>query len=422
MSVIRRFAACAFLSVVSAATAFASPPTIPAAPDHPSLIAFRVGKVITMDDQERVINNAIVLVRDGKIERVGHARDVEIPEEAMVVEHAQAWLVPGFVELHNHTAGSLSDLNDLVYLTNPGLRSLETVVPETSNVRLARAGGVTTALLIPGSGTNMTGFGTIVKFAGPRVADMVVQSPGSLKVAQAGNPERYWFGVGRSMMNYNTRRTLALAEEYHQSWLAFERGEVSTEPRFNPIYDEFRGLFALEFIASVHTQMYQVVMTTVDMLAGRFGLNTVLDHSTFDAWKTAPLVIEAGNVRTVCGPRTFFLDNTQRKVHGIAARWYQGGVKEVGINTDAPVIPQEELTYQVAMNVYYGLKPSVGLSTITRATAAALQMEDRIGSIEPGKDADFGIWTGDPIDPRSWCLMTVINGRIFHDAATNRVF
>jgi len=408
---------CAFLhGVVEAAPPVADPSS------QPSVIALRVGKVVTMDADNRVINNAIVVVRDGRIESVGRARDIEVPDDALLIEHPDAWLVPGLVELHNHTAGSLSDLNDLVYLTNPGLRSLETVVPETANVRRARAGGVTTALLIPGSGTNLTGFGTIVKFAGPTVGDMVVQSPGSLKVAQAGNPERYWFGVGRTMMNYNTRRTLALAEEYHEAWSSYERGESTQSPVFNPIYDEFRGLFTGEVIASVHTQMYQVVMTTVDMLAGRFGFNTVLDHSTFDAWKTAPLVLEAGNVRTICGPRTFFLDNTQRKVHGIAARWYQGGVTDLGINTDAPVIPQEELTYQAAMNVYYGLKPSVALGTVTRAGAEALQMEDRIGSIEVGKDADIGIWTGDPIDPRSWCLMTIVNGIVYYEAAKGRVF
>lgn len=390
--------------------------------DDGTTIAFRVGKVITMDDEERVINNAVVLVQNGRIAQVGRARAVEIPAGSRVIEQPQAWLVPGLVELHNHTAGALGDLNDLVYLANPGLRSLETVVPESPNVKRARAGGVTTALLIPGSGTNITGFGTIVKFSGPTVDDMVVQSPGSLKVAQAGNPERYWFGVGRTMMNYNTRRTLEGAKAYHDAWVRFESGESAERPRFNPIYEDFRGLFTWDMIASVHTQQYQVVMTTVDMLANRLGLFTVLDHSTFDAWKTAPLVLEAGHVMTICGPRAFYLDPTQRRFNGIAARWWQGGVRDLGINTDAPVIPQEELTYQAAMGVYYGWKPYEALKGITRIGARALRIESRVGSIEVGKDADFGLWTGDPIDPRSQCLMTVIDGRVHYDAAVQRVF
>ena len=110
----------------------------------------------------------------------------------------------------------------MVYLTNPGLRTLDAVNPESDDVKMARSGGVTTALLIPGSGTNMSGFGTIVKFAGRTVDEMVLKSPGSLKIAQAGNPERYWYGVGRSFMNYNTRQTLQKALAYHRAWEAFE--------------------------------------------------------------------------------------------------------------------------------------------------------------------------------------------------------
>lgn len=397
----------------------------PAAPeDTRGVTVYRVGKVITMDDNDRVVNNAVVVVDGSAITAIERARDYEVPDDATVIEMPQAWLVPGLVELHNHTAGSLGDLNDLVYLTNPGLRTLETISPETENVKRARAGGVTSALLIPGSGTNLTGFGTIVKFDGPTVEDMVLRSPGSLKIAQAGNPERYWYGVGRTLMNYNTRRTLEQARQYHESWLAWERGESDEQPLFDPIYDDFRGLFQRDYIASVHTQIYQVVMTTIDMLADNFGLRTVIAHGTFDAWKTAPLLLEIGqeNMQAVVGPRQFFFDNTQRKVHGIAARWAQGGITQLGVNTDAPVIPEEELSFQAAMACWYGWKPYEALKGVTKVPADAMRIGDQTGSIEVGKDADFGLWTGDPIDPRSTCLKTVINGRIVYDADEERIF
>lgn len=412
---------------LSVSAALAAAIVMPALADENAeddLVAFRVGKVVTLDDEDRVVNNAVVLARNGRIEAIERARDFEIPDNARVIEHPDAWMTPGLVELHNHTAGSLGDLNDLVYLTNPGLSTLEAVAPETDNVKRARAGGVTTALLIPGSGTNLTGFGTIVKFDGPSVDDMVQRSPGSLKIAQAGNPERYWYGVGRTLMNYNTRRTLEQALEYHQAWEAWENGESEDKPLFDPIYDGFRGLFEREYIASVHTQMYQVVMTTIRMLAEELGIHTVIAHGTFDAWKVAPLVLEAGldNIQAVVGPRQFYFDNTQRKVHGIAARWWQGGVTELGINTDAPVIPQEELSYQAAMACWYGWKPYEALKGVTRVPAEAMLMGDRTGTIEVGKDADFGIWTGDPIDPRSSCLKTIIEGRVVYDADEDRLF
>lgn len=385
--------------------------------DAARVTVYRVGKVLTMNAADAVINNAVVVVRDAKIEAVGKASEISIPDGAAVVEMPDCWLVPGFVEAHNHTAGGLGDLNDMVYLTNPGLRTLDTVVPESEDVKQARSGGVTSALLIPGSGTNMAGFGTLVKFAGATVDEMVIKAPGSIKVAQAGNPERYWYGVGRMMMNYNTRRTLQQALAYHELWNDFEGGKTSTKPAYDPLFEDFRGLFARKYVASVHTQIYQVVMTTLDMLAVKFKIRTVLDHSTFDAWKLAGVVKEIGedNVWTICGPRAFFLDNTCRSMRGISWSWYSNGLRKVGTNTDAPVIPEEQLPFQAAMGCYFGLPRYAAIKSITRIPAEALMIEDRVGSIEPGKDADFGIWTGDPIDPRSSCRMTVINGKLEHD-------
>jgi len=378
--------------------------------------AYRVGKVITMNEKDEVINNAVLIVRDGKVAQIGKASQVTIPEGAAVIEMLTCWLVPGFVELHNHSAGASTDLHDYVYLTNPDLRTLESVNPGTENFKLARAGGVTTALLISGSGTNMSGLGTAIKFADGQMDDVVLKFPASIKIAQAGNPERYWFRVGRSFMNYNLRQTLQAARDYHQKWLDFESGKVKEQPLFDPIYDPFRGLFRGEFIASMHTQQYQVVMMTLMLVKGQFGIKTVLDHSTFDGYKNATLVIEGQDVITINGPRQLYFDGTQRRIFGNAHRWWQGGIPKLGINTDSPVIPQEELSYQAAMACYYGWKTYEAIRGLTRIGAEALLLEDRIGSLSPGMDADFCIWSGDPIDPRSTCWIAVIDGKVARDA------
>jgi imidazolonepropionase-like amidohydrolase len=385
--------------------------------------AFRVGKVVTMDGDDRVINNAIVIVTDGKITAVGRSRDVEVPPGATVIEKPQLWLVPGMVECHNHTGGSSPDLHDYIYLTNPGLRTLEAIVPDGVEMERARAGGVTTVLTIPGSGNNMSGFGTILKTAGTgSVEEAVLKAPGSLKIAQAGNPERYFYGVGRSFMNFNTRQTLRKAMEYHKARTAWEQGELAAEPPKDLHWEEFRALFRRETVASIHTQMYQVLMTTVKMVAGEFGIRTVLDHSTFDAWKVARLVNEDQSIYTINGPRQLHFDRTQRRIMGNAARWWQGGVRQLGINTDSPVVPQEELFYQASMACYYGWTPYEALKGVTRIPAEALMMDHRLGSITVGLDADFCLWTGDPIDPRSSCEMTVIDGHVTYDANGKRVF
>jgi imidazolonepropionase-like amidohydrolase len=384
-------------------------------------LAIRAGKVVTMDASDTVINNATVLIRDGKIERVGKRSEVEIPAEYTVVDAEDKWLVPGLVDCHNHTAGSLMDLNDMVYLTNPGLRTIDTIVPESYLMKMARAGGVTNVLLIPGSGTNMSGFGTVTRTGGKTVDEMVRRAPGSLKIAQAGNPEWYWYGVGRTFMNYNTRQTLEKAQEYHKKWEAYESGQSTERPQYDPIFDDFRGLFKREYPVSVHTQIYQVVMTTIDMLAHKFKFRTVIDHGTFDGFKTAPLV-EGTDVYTMNGPRQYWFDRSERRMQGNAARWWQGGQKKLGVNTDAPVVPEEELSYQAAMACWYGWRPYEALKGITRIAAEALMIEEHTGSIEAGKDADVVLWTGDPIDPRSSAEMTIVSGEIVYDAKEKRRF
>ena len=385
--------------------------------DAGDVLVVYAGKVTTMDGDDRVINNAVVVVQDGRIIEVRKAKGFEEPEGAEVIDARDSWLVPGIVELHNHTAGALRDLNDSVYLTNPGLRTLEIVAPETEEVRRAQVGGVTAAMLIPGSGTNMSGFGTLVKMGGSSVDEVVMKAPGSIKIAQAGNPEGYWYGVGRSFMNYNTRQTLEEAKAYHEAWLAYENGETEEKPDYSIVFDDFRGLFAREYPATVHTQAYQLVMTTIDMLANKLGISVVLDHSTIGAFRTAQLVAEAGeeNVITMVGPRALYFDRLDRRIFGEVARWDLGGVTRLGINTDAPVVPQEELTNQAALAVWLGWDPYKALRGLTIVGAEASMAEDRIGSVEEGKDADFCIWTGNPVDPTSWVKMTIVNGKVVYD-------
>lgn len=391
------------------------------ATEHPTPMAFRVAKIVTMDSTDRVINNAVILIREGKIEALGRAREIDVPPGYEVVSAPELWLVPGLVDCHNHSVAA-GGINDMVYLTNPGLRTMDLIEPESPNLERARAGGVTTVLTIPGSGTNMSGFGTIAKLAGSTPEEQIIAAPGSLKIAQAGNPENYWFRPGRTYQNYNIRQTLEKARAYAQEWERYEAGERARAPEFDPIFEDFRGLFARQFVVSVHTQGYQLMMTTLDMLSDKLGLRVLLDHCTFNGFLTAPLVRERDDVYAINGPRQFWFERRQRRLVGHAAAWWAGGVRRLGLNTDAPVIPQEELVTQAAAACYFGWEPYPALAGMTRVPARALGVEDRVGSIEVGKDADFGLWTGDPVDPRSSCEIMVISGRVEYRASEGRRF
>jgi imidazolonepropionase-like amidohydrolase len=388
----------------------------PVAPVEPGCFALVGGRVFTMAGPS--IERGVVLMRDGKIEQTGAVGELAVPAGYRVVDTTGQRVIPGFIELHNHTA--CSDLHDIVYQVNPELRVLDNIEMDSPEMRIARAGGVTTVLSIPGSGTNMGGFGAIVKTFGETPQEVLVRFPGALKIAQAGNPERGNgdLGAGRIGMNWMIRNVLVEGRAYHEAWCAYEEGKTKTQPTKDPRYEYLRGLYRGEYPVAVHTQIFQVVQSTLRMLARDLKLKVVIDHGEFDGFINARLAIE-NNVSAACGPRVFWLSQNDGRFFGLAASWYWLGVSDdhIGVNTDSPVVPQEELSFQAAMAIRHGLPEGVALKGLTINAARFLCLEKRLGSLETGKDADLAIWTGDPFDPRSRVLMTFVNGKVAYDAA-----
>lgn len=378
------------------------------------------GTVHTMDGP--VLHDGVVVTRGKKIVAVGSREEVEIPKDAEVISAAGMIVTPGFVELHNHTAAS--DLNDTVYQINPEMRVLDNIRVKTPEMRIAVAGGITTMLTIPGSGTNMSGWGVITKTWGETPADVLVRFPGALKIAQAGNPERGAgdLGSGRMGMNWLIRNVLAEGLAYHRTWTKWEKTKKGPPPEKVLRYEYLRGLFRREYPIAVHTQQMQVVQSTMRILVDEYKLDVVVDHGTFDGYLNAP-EMQRRDLPIANGPRQVFFDRRQNKVVGNAAAWHWLGIDadSLTVNTDAPVIPQEELPFQGAMAIRYGLPHEVCLRGCTINGARMLHIDDRVGSLTPGKDADVVIWTGDPFDPRHRTQVVLVNGEVAYDAARDGI-
>lgn len=376
-----------------------------------------------------VVDHPLVLVKDGKIEAVRPARGAPIPAGYEVVDCGQKWLVPGFIDLHCHIAGKsffVNDINDMVYMTNPELHASAAVQPGNPNLLRGVAGGVTSVLFIPGSGTNMGGQGVLLKTGLDTYEEMQIRNPGSLKLAQAGNPERWAIGVGRSLMNWNTRNTFRRGLAYAKQWKDFEESK-GEKPERNIQWDVFRDLLAKRTQVSTHTQMYQVVQMTLTMVRQEFGLDVYIDHGEFAGMRAAKQAQDLG-VPAILGPRE--LDGTiwqlspgsDGKYMGIAAGYQQAGHKMIGFNTDSPIVPEEELPVQATVSVHYGFDNSQmdavrGLTIVPALTAGIAQ---RVGSLAPGKDADILVVTGDPIDPRNVVEKVFIEGRRVYDAGREK--
>ncbi len=393
--------------------------------------AFRCARILPVTSEP--IEDGVVLTRNGKIVAYGKADEIAVPDGFEVMDLGDTWCVPGLVELHCHIAADGFDLNDTVHQTNPEMRTLDLITMGHQQMVDARAGGVTTVLYIPGSGSNMGGFGTLTKTWGRNPQEALIRFPGCLKVAQAGNPERRSgdLGLGPMGMNEGLRLTFEQGKAYHEEWVAWEKGE-GPKPEKKANLELLRGLFRHEYPVAVHTQIYQVAQQTIRQLRLELGLWTVIVHGTFDAYRLSEFAQVSG-VPIANGPRQYHFDSgrgwgsgsgAESSFVGLADAWYSGGqhgwqepVKGVGIdgiavNTDSPVVAQEELTLQCAMAVRLGLPDAVGLRALTINPARFMRIDDRVGSIEVGKDADMAFWSGDPIDPRSHVRMTVINGNV----------
>ena len=384
--------------------------------------ALRASKVLTAElDGPGFIDDGIVVVEDGRIAAVGPRGEVELPDGIELIDVGDRWLMPGLVDLHSHVGGTF-DINDMVYQVNPGLRVSVAVRPGNASLERALAGGVTTVLFIPGSGTNIGGQGILLKTGLDTFEEMRIREPGSLKIAQGDNPTRWAYQMGRSLMCYHIRSTLQKGRAHFERWRAHEE-DGAPKPRVDLQLEVFRPLFARTTQVSTHTQYYQLVLTTITLMAGEFGLDTYIDHGTFDGYRTAPLTKEHG-VSAIIGPRQINTDRSRYpndrdgSIVGCAGEYQQRGTPLVGFNTDAPVVPQEELFLQSAMGARYGFDNSrlgaVRGCTIVPALTAGIA--DRVGSIEPGKDADLVVVSGDPSDPRSAVERVFIEGRTVYDA------
>lgn len=393
-------------------------------------LAIRCSKAITSAlEGPAVINHALVLVRDGQIEAVRPDREGAVPSDYHLRDVGDAWVIPGLVDLHSHIGGSF-DINGAVYQANPGLRVSTAIIPENASLMRALAGGVTSALVIPGSATTVGGQGILIKTGLDNYAGMVIRDPGALKVAQADNPKRWGWRMGRLFLNWHIRDTLRRGLAYARRLRAYEEGR-GPALAINPQFDVFVDLEAKHTQVATHTQVHQVVHATLSIIREEMGLDVYIDHGSFDGYLAAERA-EALGVPAILGPRSICTQNKGRGIDcdgrfvGMASEYQKRGHSAIGFNTDAPVMPGEELSLQAAMGVHYGFDDSeMGtVRGLTIVPAMAAGIDRRVGSLEKGKDADLVVITGHPADPRSAVELVWIEGQLVYDAevAERRAF
>ncbi|CCH27895.1 amidohydrolase [Actinosynnema sp. NPDC047251] len=375
-------------------------------------VAITGGHVVPVSGEP--IENGTVLVQDGKIVAVG--ADVTVPDGVPVVDAAGGWVLPGFVEAHGHLgvheegegwAGQ--DTNEMTDPNGARLKALDAINPADIGFADALSGGVTTAVIKPGSGNVIGGQTVAVKCWGRTVDEMLLRDPVSVKSALGENPKRVY---GDQKKLPSTRQGVA----------AVIRDAFTKAQDYAARKAAAEGLFDRDNTMEVLTKVLDGTLpwcqhchraddiATALRLADEFGYRLVVNHGT-EGHLIADLLADK-NIPVVVGP----LFTTRSKVElrqrtlrtpGVLAR---AGV-EIAITTDHPVVPINFLVHQATLAVKEGLDRDVALRSITTNPARMMGLDDRVGSLAPGLDGDVVIWSGDPLDVMSRALRVFVEGR-----------
>lgn len=392
--------------------------------------AIEAGKIVTMksvgDDIRKVevINHGVVLIRDGKIEALGRANDVTVPADYTIIDASDQWVMPGIVEAHTHI-GTEGGFNDMLMPLNPELRLGDGVNPEDFPLSQAVTGGVTTVHTMPGSGTNLGGFTVIIKTVGTCPEDMIVREPGAMKATQAFNPERRQGDLGQSRMGmaWMLRQIIAKAKAYSDAWADYEHGAIDEKPKLRLEWENMRQVFEGKIPTIIHTYEGWGVMETIRLFHDENALKTIPTHTAGGGYTVGHEAGRRDKVHINIGPRLqefSWRGRSDGAMRGMGAEYSSRGVENLSINTDAVgwshwIAPEEELSFQAAMSARMGLDEMLAMKGITINSARALGIDDRVGSLEVGKDADVVIKKGSLLDVTCPVDLVLIDGRVVYE-------
>ncbi len=417
---------CAVLPLILAVPHFA-----PAA-DEAETFAYRGAKILTAAGQ--TYEPGTLVIAGGKIQAVGLDEEVSIPEDARVVDASGKVIIPGLVDTHSHLGLSSrpavsgnSDGNESTGPVQSIVRALDAINPFDPGLRMANAGGVTTANVMPGSGNVIGGQTVYVKLRGHTAEEMWIASKdvyGGLKMANGENPKRSY---GRRGKAPGTRMKVAAlqraaffrAKQYMAKWDAYRKklasGEDLSPPdvdiSLEPLVEVLQGKRTVHF----HTHRADDILTVL-RLKQEFGFDLLIQHGT-ESYKVYDEIAKMNvpvsmTVIDSPGGKAEVVD----LIEECGAELAQAGIK-VLVNTDDPITESRFLLRTTAITVRGGLSEELALKSITLYPAQVMRLDDRVGSLEPGKDADFVVLSGEPFSIYTRVLQTFIDGKKVFDLA-----
>ncbi|WP_203757790.1 amidohydrolase [Cellulomonas chitinilytica] len=382
----------------------------------PHVVAITGGHVVPVSSAP--IDGGTVVVTDGRITAVG--ADVAVPSGAHVIDATGRWVLPGFVEAHGHVgiheesqgwAGD--DTNEMTTPNTAGVRAVDAVNIEDEGFRDALAGGITSVVVKPGSGNPIGGQSVAMKTWGGRTVDeQVISASVSVKSALGENPKRV-YGDRKQLPSTRLGTAFVIRDAFGRA-RHYAAGRAAAVAEGKPFAPDLH-LEALvrvldgELVWDQHTHRHDDIATAL-RLADEFGYRLVVNHGT-EAHKIADVLAER-DVPVIFGPLFTSRSKVELRDRAIAnlATLAAAGVR-VAITTDHPVVPIHFLVHQATLAVRDGLPRQTALEALTTNPASFFDLDGRIGALEPGRDGDVVVWSGDPLDIDSRAEHVLIEGR-----------
>lgn len=379
------------------------------------------GKIFTMEENMGVIERGYIRTRGKRIEDIGDMSSFLLQgNDNRILDVNGAWVLPGLIDPHSHIGiteekiGIIGDdCNEGTNPVTPSLRAIDAVNPMDSAFHDAIAAGITSVMVGPGSANVVGGQFVFMKTQGRCIDNMVVKFPAAMKVAFGENPKTVYgdkdeYPATRMGIAALLRKTLFEAKQYQK------KKECGKSEQEDFEMETWLPVLKKEIPLKAHAHRADDILTAI-RIAKEFDVDITIDHCT-EGHLIANLIAASG-YPVIVGPD--LTSRSKLEVQNMSFKTYEilhrAGIL-FSVTTDHPVSMIQYLPLCAGLAVKHGLPVEEGLKALTINAARICRVDDRVGSLKAGKDADIAIFTGNPMEVFTETLYTIIDGKVVYEA------
>lgn len=366
------------------------------------------------------IENGRVLIQNGRIAAIG--TDIDVSGCSSIIDAKGRIVTPGIIDAHTHAGLSEigigwegNDVNESTNPVTPWCSARDGINMKDAAFDNFRKAGLTSVGVFPGSGNIIGGTALALKCHGTIVDEAIIKDPVGMKAALGENPKKVY---GDSKKSPKTRMANAamLREALLKAKQYLQKQNQAMDKKDMPKYDKqseaLLPVIKKEIPLLIHCHRHDDIATAI-RICNEFDVKYVLEHVT-DGHLIADL-IKKHNIHCAVGPTLHYGSKVENKDRDFRTPvcFAREGIP-FSFTTDHPVVDGRNLVLTASIAVQWGMKEDSALRAITLGSAEHIGIDDRVGSLEVGKDADLVIWSGHPLEFTTFADITIINGEVVY--------